>query len=171
MQNSWLFSRELPQEALESRAAKQRAARVVVRRVHDQGQGGYGSPRVHHALRKEGLRYSRKRVEKLMKEEGLVGARKPCFVPTTTDSNHSLAIAPNTLDRQFDVEAPNRVWVGDITYLSIGRWAYLATVIAPLLTPRGRLGALYNHARHPGHRRTQHGLHDPRRSQRSPRAP
>ena len=156
---------------LEERIAKQRAARVAVRRVHARSLGRYGSPRVHKALRNEGLRYSRKRVATLMKEEGLVGARKPRFVPTTTASNHCLAIAPNTLDRQFDVEAPNRVWVGDITYLSIGRWAYLATVIAPLLSPRGRMGPGDNHACHPGHRRTQYGLQSPRRGGRAPRAP
>ena len=116
-------------EPSEKRAAKTRAAVVAVRRIYAKSKGRYGSPRVYIGLRKEGIKHSRKTVAKLMKQEGLVGAQARRFVPTTTDSNHRLAIAPNTLNRQFTVEAPNQVWVGDITYLSIGPWAYLATVI------------------------------------------
>lgn len=48
----------------------------------------------------------------------------------TTDSNHNLPVAPNLLDRQFDVGAPNRVWVSDITYIwTVTGWLYLATVM------------------------------------------
>ena len=111
------------------RAATTRAAVAAVRRIYAKNKGRYGSPRVYKGLREENLKHSRKTVAKLMKQEGLVGAQARRFVPTTTDSNHSLAIAPNTLNRQFTVESPNQVWVGDITYLSIGPWAYLATVI------------------------------------------
>jgi putative transposase len=48
----------------------------------------------------------------------------------TTDSNHNEAISPNSLDRQFDVVAPNQVWITDITYIwTLEGWLYLAVVI------------------------------------------
>ena len=48
----------------------------------------------------------------------------------TTDSNHSLPVAPNTLNRQFEVDAPDRVWAGDITYIPTANgWGYLAVIL------------------------------------------
>ena len=103
---------------------------AAIRRIFADNWGSYGSPRVHDALHKENILVGQKRVARLMREHGIVASGKPRFVPTTTDSNHNLAIAPNTLDRQFTVAEPNQVWVGDITYLRAGGpWAYLSTVI------------------------------------------
>ena len=49
---------------------------------------------------------------------------------TTTDSDHNLPVAPNLLNRKFDVSSPNRFWVGDITYVWTAEgWLYLATVM------------------------------------------
>jgi transposase InsO family protein len=89
----------------------------------------YGSPRVLEDLRELGERVSRKRVARLMTEQGLAGRKKRRFV-TTTQSNHELPIAENILERKFRVAKPNRVWAGDITYLRTAEgWLYLAVVV------------------------------------------
>jgi transposase InsO family protein len=90
--------------------------RVLVREAHAKGRCRYGSPRVHHALAKQGIRISRKRVVRLMREEGLVGRARRRF-KCTTDSNHRLPVAANLLGREFTASAPNQRWVGDTTEL------------------------------------------------------
>ena len=65
-----------------------------------------------------------------MREEGLRGVRKGRFVPRTTDSQHSRAIADNVLARRFDVQAGADGWVSDITYVPTREgWLYLAIII------------------------------------------
>jgi putative transposase len=97
--------------------------------AHKRSRGTYGSPRVHCDLRARGIRINRKRVERLMRERGLKGAQKRRF-HCTTDSRHSLPIAPNTLDRDFDPPAPDRVWAGDVTYIATDEgWLYLAVML------------------------------------------
>ena len=89
----------------------------------------YGSRRVMHALRDQGLRIGRYRVRTLMREAGLRTSWKRKFV-STTDSRHTLPVAENVLDRQFDVSEPNRAWVSDITYIRTAQgWLYLAVVL------------------------------------------
>lgn len=91
----------------------------------------YGSPRVHQDLQDAGIHVSRKRVARLMKENGAV-ARRPSRGVRTTDSNHTHPIAPNLLQREFDVTggAINRVWVTDITYVPTREgWLFLAVVL------------------------------------------
>ena len=91
--------------------------------------GAYGSPRIHAELKAKGIRVSRKRVERLMRQNGLKARQKRRF-RKTTDSNHSFPIAPNVLERQFDVEAPNSVWVTDVTYIATTQgWLYLAVML------------------------------------------
>jgi putative transposase len=93
------------------------------------GRGAYGSPRVHRDLRARGLCVGKKRVERLMHENGLVGRQKRRFVHTT-DSRHEHPIAPNVLGRNFEVEAANKAWVGDVTYIPTGEgWLYLAVLL------------------------------------------
>jgi transposase InsO family protein len=87
------------------------AARIKA--IHAGSRGRYGSPRVHAQLRKEGVRVGRKRVERLMREQGLEARRKRKF-RRTTDSNHDLPVAPNVLERDFETDGPNQVWVTDI---------------------------------------------------------
>lgn len=97
--------------------------------AHKRSRETYGSPRVHCDLRARGVRISRKRVERLMRERGLKGAQKRRF-HCTTDSRHSLPIAPNTLDRDFDPSAADRVWAGDVTYIATDEgWLYLAVML------------------------------------------
>lgn len=102
---------------------------LLVRVVHTESRNTYGSPRVYRELRKQGQRVGRKRVARLMRQEGLQGIRKRRFVKTT-DSAHRLPVAENILARDFNPDAINKTWVGDITYLrSDEGWLYLATVI------------------------------------------
>ena len=84
--------------------------------VHRGSRCTYGSPRVHAELRAQGHLVSEKRVARLMRQEGLQARRKRRF-RTTTDSRHSLPIAPNELSRNFEVSQPNVAWVTDITYV------------------------------------------------------
>jgi transposase InsO family protein len=93
------------------------------------GRGAYGSPRIHLELRAHGIRVSKKRIERLMRANGLVARQKRRFVHTT-DSHHEYPIAPNVLDRNFDVQAANQAWVGDVTYIPTREgWLYLAVLL------------------------------------------
>lgn len=90
----------------------------------------YGSPRVHAALRDAGVLVARKRVARLMRHARLVARSRRQRGVRTTNSRHAQPIAPNVLDRQFTVAAPNRAWVADITYLPTREgWLYLAVVL------------------------------------------
>ena len=100
-----------------------------IHRIHSASRGAYGSPRVHRQLRRDHVRTGKKRVERLMRAHGLRGRIRRRF-RTTTDSNHRLPVAPNTLNRRFAVEAPDRVWAGDITYIrTASGWGYLAVIV------------------------------------------
>lgn len=102
---------------------------VEIKAAHEAGRGNYGSPRVHRALRKNGRRVGKKRVARLMRREGIVVKRRKKFV-ITTDSKHSDPIAPNVLNREFDVELPNTAWVTDVTYIWTEQgWLYLASIL------------------------------------------
>ncbi len=80
-------------------------------------------------LQRDGVSCSRNRVARLMRQEGLYGRRKRGF-RATTDSKHTLPVAPNLLVRNFTATAPDQVWVSDITYLPCEQgWEYLASVM------------------------------------------
>jgi transposase InsO family protein len=112
-----------------ARGRANRALAAEIRRVHADNRAVYGSPRVHAALRGEGRRIGVNRIARLMRHHGIQGRHKRRF-PRTTDSKHSLPVAPNLLDRQFTAAAPNRVWLADITYVPTGEgWLYLAVVL------------------------------------------
>ncbi len=103
---------------------------VRIKAIHRRSRGTYGSPRVAAELRADGESIGRRRVARLMRENGLSGKPKRRFRGTTTDSNHDQPVAANHLARQFAVTAPNVVWAGDITYLPVdGGWVYLAVLI------------------------------------------
>ena len=110
-------------------ALEDQKLRLKIREVHERGRCVYGSPRVHRGLRKLGVRISRKRVCRLMKQEGLVGRARRRF-KNTTDSAHSMPVAENLLARDFKAEAPNRRWVGDTTELTTPSGEiYLAVIL------------------------------------------
>ena len=92
-------------------------------------KGAYGWPRVRLELVRLKVRAGKERVRKLMHANGLRARGKKKF-RVTTDSGHGLPVSPNLLERRFDVDEPNRVWSGDITYAwSDEGWLYLAVVI------------------------------------------
>jgi transposase InsO family protein len=105
---------------------------VEIRSIHRRSKRRYGSPRVHAELKAKGVHCGRKRVERLMREDGLRARKKRRF-RATTDSTHAHPIAPNHLARHFEVEAVegvDQVWVGDITYVPTREgWLYLAAVL------------------------------------------
>ena len=73
--------------------------------------------------------FGRKRVRRLMRIGG-VAAKQTRKFKITTNSNHAFPIADNLLNRQFKVDKPNQVWVGDLTYLPTAEgWLYLVTVL------------------------------------------
>jgi len=109
------------------RSDAQLAAQVAA--VHERSRKTYGSPRVHAELRAKGVRVGKKRVERLMRENGLEARRKRRF-RKTTDSKHPHPIAPNVVARKFDVTAPNRVWATDVTAIwTLEGWLYLAAIL------------------------------------------
>lgn len=89
----------------------------------------YGSRRIWAELKAEGVAVGRRRVRRVMREQGLRAIQPKSFVPRTTDSRHGVRASPNLLTGTAPPHEPNRVLVGDITYLPLvgGSWAYLAT--------------------------------------------
>ena len=102
---------------------------ALMKSVHAEVKAAYGSRRMHRELRGRGHRIGLSRVERLMSEHGIRARHKRRF-KATTDSRHSLPVAPNLLARDFTPEAAKRVWTGDITYIPTGEgWLYLAVVL------------------------------------------
>lgn len=100
-----------------------------VKAVFFEGRNNYGTRSIQNRLAQRGVTISRKRIARLLKMAGLACKTKRKF-KVTTNSKHSLFVAPNLLKRQFYVAKPNRVWAGDITYIPTKNgWLYLATVM------------------------------------------
>jgi len=103
---------------------------VHIGAVYAESRGAYGWPRIWRQLRRQGIRVGKLRVQRLMQQHGIQARGKRRFRVNTTDSRHDLPIAPNRLDRNFTVAAPNQAWVGDITYIATEEgWLFLAVVI------------------------------------------
>jgi len=118
-----------------------------IHEIHAASRGTYGSPRVHAELKKSDVPAGKSRVERLMREEGLRGKVRRRF-RTTTDSEHALPVAPNTLDREFKVAGPDQVWAGDITFIPMASGGFLfLAVILDLFSRRVVGWALADHMR------------------------
>ncbi len=103
---------------------------VHIRTIYAETRGAYGWPRIWRQLRAQSVRVGKRRVQRLMKKHGIRARGRRRFRVMTTDSRHHLPVAPNLLDRKFDVAAPNRAWVGDFTYVETEQgWLYVAVVI------------------------------------------
>ena len=100
-----------------------------IKRIFRNSRKTYGTRRIKKQLAIEGITASRQRISRKMAEQGLI-AKAHRKTRATTNSNHDHPVAPNLLDRQFDVKQPNKVWVMDITYLATNEgWLYLAIVL------------------------------------------
>ena len=111
------------------RAKRDDVVRGTIGTIHQQSRGTYGVPRVHAELVAGGCRVSRKRVARLMREASLAGVSRRRGTRTTrVDASHRGA--PDRVERQCQADAPDRIWVADITY--VPTWAglvYLAIVL------------------------------------------
>lgn len=114
---------------LSKRAKADASLTEKIKAIFVEGRENYGTRSIQNRLAQRAVEISRKRIARLMELAGLRCKIKRKF-KVTTDSNHKLYIAPNLLQRQFHVTAPNRVWAGDITYIPTRNgWLYLATVM------------------------------------------
>jgi transposase InsO family protein len=106
----------------------ERLTKLIIKSFYESDRN-YGTERIQRDLRDWGENVSRRRIGRLMRKVGLVCKTVKKF-KATTNSKHNESISPNLLNRNFQVDEPNQVWVGDITYIwtDMG-WLYLATVI------------------------------------------
>jgi transposase InsO family protein len=111
-------------------ARDDRRLKVLVRVSFEESKHRYGSPRIHEDLIEQDEHVSRKRVVRLMQEDGLVARLRKRF-KCTTMSDHDQPVAANLLDRRFEADAPNQRWVGDTTEFVIGSSGklYLAAIL------------------------------------------
>lgn len=117
--------REQSQRAQEDNILRERIAEL-----HTISDRTYGSPRIAKALRLAGYRCGRGRVSRLMRELGLRGVQAKRRHIYTGGGDVSDIVAPNVLDRAFDVGQTDRVWVADLTYVATAEgWLYLAAVL------------------------------------------
>ena len=112
-------ARERSDEALTAR----------VRAIHEHSGGSYGAPRIQAELAEQGLAVSRKRVARVMRQAGLAGVSRRKG-PRTTRRDAQARPAPDLVEREFHADAPDRLWVADITYVpTLAGFLYLAIVL------------------------------------------
>lgn len=100
-----------------------------VKRIFDDEKGRAGSPRITKRLQAEGHGVGGKRVARIMSTNGW-RAKAAKKYKATTNSRHTLPVAPNLLEQDFEADAPDRKWLSDITYIWTGEgWLYLAAVL------------------------------------------
>ena len=100
-----------------------------IKESHKDSGRAYGSPRITEDLKGKGMKCGKNRVARLMKIHGIAGKAKKKF-KATTNSNHTLPVAENLLNQNFEAEKPNTVWLSDITYVWTSEgWLYLAVIL------------------------------------------
>ncbi|MCL4856827.1 MAG: IS3 family transposase [Flavobacteriales bacterium] len=103
--------------------------KAEIKQVYQRSKCRYGSPRITKELNMKEIKASQPLVAKLMREEKICSIIRKKY-RVTTNSSHHFAVVENKLNRNFEVEAKNKVWVSDITYISTKEgWMYLTTVI------------------------------------------
>jgi len=102
---------------------------IEVKALAKESQNSYGSRMMAKQLRAKGYEVSRYAARTLMRKSGVKCKQRRCY-RVTTQSQHHFAIAKNVLNRTFSVNAPNRVWLADITYLwTLEGWLYIAAIL------------------------------------------
>ena len=100
-----------------------------VEEIHTRSRGTYGTPRIHAELAEAGVAVSRKRVARVMRAAGISGVSRRRG-PRTTRRDVQARPAPDRVERHFEADAPNRLWVADITYVpTLVGFLYLAIVL------------------------------------------
>jgi transposase InsO family protein len=103
---------------------------VRIKQAFQDSDRTYGAPRVHRELGAQGVRTSRKRVARLMRQHSLVARPRPRRFFVTTDSRHRYPVPANVLARNFAPAGPNLAWATDITYIDTRQgWLFLAVVL------------------------------------------
>lgn len=121
---AWLERKE------SNRTHENREMTELIRSVFDDSRKIYGAPRVFWTLRHRGVSCGRNRVARLMRVAGLRSKTKRKYRVNTTDSNHSLPIAPDLIERNFHADQANETWVSDMTYIPTDEgWLYLAATM------------------------------------------
>ena len=111
------------------RAIYQQYLTTEIKQIYEQSKRRYGSPRIAKELKMRGLKASEVLVAKLMRDNKIRSIIRKKYV-VTTDSKHKYPVVENKLNRQFEVEKKNEVWVSDLTYVGTAEgWVYLTTVI------------------------------------------
>jgi len=103
--------------------------KACISNIHHRSRGTYGAPRIHAELASDGIQIGRKRVARLMREMALAGVSRRKGTRTTR-RDHRLRPAPDLVERRFEADAPDVLWVADITY--VPTWAgflFLAVVV------------------------------------------
>jgi len=102
---------------------------IEIKRLFLEHDHNYGSPRIRRALGRENIFASENRIARLMHVNKLVAVQRRKF-RVTTDSKHNWPVAPNIVSRNFVTDAPNRIWLADITYVWTWEgWLYLAFIL------------------------------------------
>jgi len=113
-----------------TREEANQALLALIQEEYQKSRKTYGSPRVHVALRRRGVRCGRKRVARLMRLHGMVALKRCRYHPHTTQRQAGAVPAPNRLNQNFSASAPNQKWVSDFTYIETAEgWLYLAVVL------------------------------------------
>ncbi len=111
--------------ARQQRVAAEDELAATIRGIHGAHRGAYGSKRVTVELRRGGRRVNRKRVERIMRQRGIVGITRRRR-RSLTKQDPAAAPAPDLIGRDFTAPAPGERFVGDITYLPTEEgWLYL----------------------------------------------
>lgn len=114
---------------LSKRNLENKKIKVEIRRIFVESKQRYGSPRITEELKRKGINCNRKRVARIMREEGL---RSKMFrrYKITTKSDHNKRKDKNILNGKFESTRVNQIWSGDITYIRTAEgWLYLAAVM------------------------------------------
>src|SRR5512134_1015648 len=111
------------------RNQENRALLIEVEKVHSQSRQAYGALKTWRELKAQGVKCGRHRVARLRRKAGIEARRKRRF-RITTQSRAGMVVAENRLNRSFEVESVNRVWVGDITFITTAAgWLYLSVLL------------------------------------------